>query len=93
MLVFNIKLRSSKTRINSRISAVNTALLIRNVETRKFASLLVGQKGVCPRTLLKYYAVLSLRGRVEKTLLAHWQERQALKVKNLQFFRSTTYLQ
>lgn len=48
MLVFNIKLRSSKTRINSRISAVTTALLIRNVETRKFTSLLAGQKGLCP---------------------------------------------
>lgn len=48
MLVFNIKLRTDKTRINSRISAANTALLIRNVETRKFASLLAGQKGVYP---------------------------------------------
>jgi hypothetical protein len=48
MLVFDIKLRSNKTRINSRISAATTALLIRNVEARKFASLLAGQKGVYP---------------------------------------------
>lgn len=38
------------------------------------------------RTLLKYYAVLSLRGRVQKTLPAHWQEGQALEVENLHFF-------
>ncbi|GEM_PF-1800947 len=83
MLVFNIKLRSYKIRINSRISAATTALFIRNVETRKFASLLAGQRAYPYRTLLKYYAVLSLRGRVEKTLPAHWLEGQALKVKSL----------
>jgi len=48
MLVFNIKLRSNETRITSRISAATTALFIRNVETRKFTSLSVGQKGVRP---------------------------------------------
>lgn len=48
MLVFNIKLRSNKTRINSRAYAATTALFIRSVETRKFMSLLAEQKGVCP---------------------------------------------
>lgn len=48
MLVFDIKLRSDQTRIKSRISAATTALFIRNVETREFASLLAGQKGISP---------------------------------------------
>lgn len=48
MLVFNIKLRSNKSSINSRISAANADLFIRSVETRKFTSLQAGQKGVCP---------------------------------------------
>lgn len=48
MLVFNIKLRKDKTRINSRIIAATTALLNRNVETRKFTSLLAEQMGLYP---------------------------------------------
>lgn len=48
MLVFNIKLRKNKTKANNRISADIADLFIRNVEIRKFTSLLAGQKGVCP---------------------------------------------
>jgi hypothetical protein len=44
MLVFNIKLGSNKSSTNSWISMVNPALLIRNVETRKFTSLQAGQR-------------------------------------------------
>ncbi|MFM2065086.1 MAG: hypothetical protein RLZZ507_4757 [Cyanobacteriota bacterium] len=47
MIVFNIKLRRHKTSTKVRTYAADTALLIRNVETRKFMSLSTGQKGVC----------------------------------------------
>ncbi|WP_177176270.1 hypothetical protein [Trichormus sp. NMC-1] len=48
MLVFNRKLRRNKTKANNRTSAAVADLFIRNVEIRKFTSLLAGQKGVCP---------------------------------------------
>ncbi len=67
MLVFDIQLRSNKTSFNRRISAITTALFFRNVETKNFMSLHLGQKGVCPQSICKYYGVLSLRGRVVKT--------------------------
>ncbi|BAZ80787.1 hypothetical protein SR1949_48150 [Sphaerospermopsis reniformis] len=47
MIVFNMKLRSHKTSTKVRTSPAATALLIRNVETRKFVSLSAGHKGVC----------------------------------------------
>ncbi len=48
MIVFNMKLRTHKTSTNRRTSAAVAALFIRNVEARKFMSLLAGQKGVYP---------------------------------------------
>lgn len=47
MILFNIKLRTYKIRIKRHLSAVATALLIRNVETKKFRSRLAREKGVC----------------------------------------------
>jgi len=51
MLVFNIKLRSHKTRINSCITAATTAWFLRNVETWNFSSLQTGhsKKGCMSR--------------------------------------------
>jgi hypothetical protein len=66
MLVFNIQLRSNKTSLDRGISAVTTALFFRNVETKNFTSLQLGQKDVSSQSIFKYYAVLSLRGRVGK---------------------------
>lgn len=68
MLVFNIKLRSNKTSLNRRISAITTALFFRNVETKNLMSLYLGQKVYVQESIFKYYAVLSLRGRMVKTL-------------------------
>jgi hypothetical protein len=43
-----MKLRTNKTSTNRRTSAAVADLFIRNVEPRKFMSLLAGQQGVCP---------------------------------------------
>ncbi|MEA5552755.1 hypothetical protein VB713_17570 [Anabaena cylindrica UHCC 0172] len=56
-------------------------------------SLLAGQKGVCPQDHkpIQCCPQLEMMSRDDPT--TQWRERQALKVKNLQFIVSTTFLE
>jgi hypothetical protein len=92
MLVFNIKLRSNTTSINSRACTAIRTLLIRSVETRNFRSLQTGQKGVYLEKPIKILSCRKLWSANRVNPKSQEQLRQALKVKNLRFFGSTTYL-